>query len=379
MSKRTSILLILTLLLVSGLFLGKSFYNVNQNINDDFKYLYDLAKHFYEKNDIFKEYLIQKKIDPIWGKWGESSILNYEKPIPQWGHLLYFILFPYIIFPLKTSLLLWFFSNLIFLYLIIRLINKYYKLSFNESIILTIITLSSTPFTNTLSNGQLGLLMLLLLLSYWHTGKKFTLGFTSIKITCSAFFIFYSLIKREISFIYFLVIYLAGIFLYCFYINDFHFYQLTNQINVLLSVNESANADKAYDGISNLRVVLKIINIEKYYNPILFISILILGKFLLNKKNSKETFLILIILNLLLFYHAIYDFVLLIPMIAYAMKEKLDRKFKFFIYFTIFYFFYFIKINRSIWNYYINENIINLLGFILLIISVIILNLKKSK
>jgi hypothetical protein len=379
MSKRTSILLILILLLVSGLFLGKSFYNVNQNINDDFKYLYDLAKHFYEKNDIFKEYLIQKKIDPIWGKWGESSILNYEKPIPQWGHLLYFILFPYIIFPLKISLLLWFFSNLIFLYLIIRLINKYYKLSFNESIILTIITLSSTPFTNTLSNGQLGLLMLLLLLSYWHTGKKFTLGFTSIKITCSAFFIFYSLIKKEISFIYFLVIYLAGIFLYCFYINDFRFYQLTNQINVLLSINESANADKAYDGISNLRVVLKIINIEKYYNPILFISILILGKFLLNKKNSKETFLTLIILNLLLFYHAIYDFVLLIPMIAYAMKEKLDRKFKFFIYFNIFYFFYFIKINRAILNYYINENIINLLGFILLIISVIILNLKKSK
>jgi hypothetical protein len=212
-----------------------------------------------------------------------------------------------------------------------------------------------------------------------HTGKKFTLGFTSIKITCSAFFIFYSLIKREISFIYFLVIYFAGIFLYCFYINDFHFYQLTNQINVLLSVNESANADKAYDGISNLRVVLKIINIEKYYNSILFISIFILGKFLLNKKNSKETFLTLIILNLLLFYHAIYDFVLLIPMIAYAMKEKLDRKFKFFIYFTIFYFFYFIKINRSILNYYMNENIINLLGFIFLIFSVIILNLKKSK
>jgi hypothetical protein len=378
MPNRISLLLILILIAVSIIFLGKSFYNVNTNINDDFKYIYDHAKNLYEKKDIFKQYLIQKKIEPIWGQWDRSSISDYVKTPPQWGHLLYFILFPYIMFELKTSLLLWFFSNLVFLYLIIRLIKKCYNLTFNQSVIFTIITISSTPFTNTISNGQLGLLMLFLLLTYWHSNKKFILGFATIKITCSAFFIFYSLIKKEISFIYFLIVYLIGIGLYCFYINDFNFYQMTNQINVLLSVNENANMDKAYDGISNLRVVLKIINIEKYYNLILVISILILGKFLLNKKNKKEIFLTLTILNLLLFYHAIYDFVLLIPMTAYVIKEKFNKKLKFFIYLTIFYFFYFVKINKSIFNYYINENLINLLGFALLIISIIILNIKKN-
>lgn len=374
---------ILILCITAIIFIGRSLYNANLYNSVDFRYLYDLSKLLYEKNDIFKIYLIQQKINPIWGEWTQTFVLDYEIPPPQWGHILYFFLFPYTLLPFKISSIVWFITNLIFLYCIVKIIKKNYNLSFNQLLIFTIIIISSTPLTNTLGNGQFGLLLLLLLLIYWHSNKKFVLGFMSIKITCSAFFFLYSLLKKEVSFIYFVIIYLIGIITYCFYLNNFSFYNFINQMQLLLYVNNLANENIAYNGVANLRVVLKAIDIQQYYNFILFTSVFVTSFFLLKKKYfnnyNQENFLILNNLNLIFFYHAIYDFIFLIPLLAYTIKEKLDFKHKFFFYLTIIYFFYFIKINTTIFNNFINENTTNFLGFFLLVYTIIILYKRKYK
>jgi len=166
MKKKLLILLLITTVVV---FLGRSFYNANLYNSVDFRYLYDLSKLLYEKIDIFKSYLIEQKVNTIWGQWTYTSILiNYEIPPPQWGHILYFFLFPYVLFPFKIASILWFITNLIFLYFIIKIIKKNYNLSFNQLLIFSIIIISSTPLTNTLGNGQFGLLLLLLLLIYYY-------------------------------------------------------------------------------------------------------------------------------------------------------------------------------------------------------------------
>lgn len=374
---------ILILCITAIIFIGRSLYNANLYNSVDFRYLYDLSKLLYEKNDIFKIYLIQQKINPIWGEWTQTFILDYEIPPPQWGHILYFFLFPYALLPFKISSIVWFITNLIFLYFIVKIIKKNYNLSFNQLLIFSIIIISSTPLTNTLGNGQFGLLLLLLLLIYWNSNKKFFLGFMSIKITCSAFFFLYSFLKKEVSFIYFVIIYLIGIITYCYYLNNYSFYNFTNQMQLLLYVNNLANENIAYNGVANLRVVLKVINIQQYYNFILFASVFVTSFFLLKKKHfnnyNQENFLILNNLNLIFFYHAIYDFIFLIPLLAYTIKEKLDFRHKFFFYLTIIYFFYFIKINTTIFNNLINENTTNFLGFSLLVYTIIILYKKKYK
>jgi hypothetical protein len=127
--------------------------------------------------------------------------------------------------------------------------------------------------------------------------------------------------------------------------------------------------------------VLKVFDIQQYYNFILFSSVIVTSFFLLKKKHfnnyNQENFLILNNLNLIFFYHAIYDFIFLIPLLAYTIKEKLDFKHKLFSYITIMYFFYFIKINATILNNFLNENTTNLLGFFLLVYTIIILYKKK--
>jgi hypothetical protein len=379
MKKKLLILLLITTVIV---FLGRSFYNATLYNSVDFRYLYDLSKLLYDKIDIFKSYLIEQKVNTIWGQWTHTSILNYEIPPPQWGHILYFFLFPYVLLPFKIASILWFITNLIFLYFIIKIIRKNYNLSFNQLLIFSIIIISSTPLTNTLGNGQFGLLLLLLLLIYWHSNKKFVLGFLSIKITCSAFFVLYSFLKKEVSFVYFVIIYLIGIISYCYYLNDFSFYNFTNQMQLLLYVNNLANENIAYNGVANLRVILKVVDIQQYYNFISLACLIVTSYFLLKKKNfnnyNTENFLILNNLNLLFFYHAIYDFIFLIPLLAYTIKEKLDFKHKFIFYLTILYFFYFIKMNTTIFKNFFNENVTNFFGFCLLVYTIIILYKKKN-
>ena len=377
-------LLILLLFTTAIIFLGRSFYNATLYNSVDFRYLYDLSKLLYEKIDIFKLYLLQQKVNTIWGQWTHTSILlNYddEIPPPQWGHMLYFFLFPYVLLPFKIASILWFVSNLIFLCFIIKIIKKNYNLSFNQLSIFSIIIISSTPLTNTLGNGQFGLLLLLLLLIYWHSNKKIFLGFLAIKINCSAFFVLYSFLKKEVSFVYFVIIYLIGIISYCYYLNDFSFYNFTNQIQLLLYVNNLANENIAYNGVANLRVVLKVVDIQQYYNFILFACTMVTSYFLLKKKHfnnyNLENFLILNNLNLLFFYHALYDFIFLIPLLAYTIKAKLDLKHKFFFYLTIIYFFYFLKVNTTIFKSFFNENVTNFLGFCLLVYTTIILYKKN--
>ena len=45
-------------------------------------------------------------------------------------------------------------------------------MKFNKSLILSIMIVSSTPFTNTLGNGQIGLFLLMSLVVYWYSNSK---------------------------------------------------------------------------------------------------------------------------------------------------------------------------------------------------------------
>ena len=195
-----------------------------------------------------------------------------------------------------------------------------------------------------------------------------------IKISFGALFIFYSLFKKKLDFAYALVINIVAILFYSFYVNNLSFSQIINPLLVIFDFGKIYN----FAGISNLSSIFIIFNLKKFYFFTLSILFILIGIFLLKKKNNFS-FLTLIILTLILFYHNIYDFVLLIPLAAYAMNKKVNKIRKIVIYANIIFFFYFIKVNELILSNYLETNTINVIGFFLLLLCLISLISKKNK
>jgi len=358
---------LLTIIII--IFVGRSYYNavlLETYSSKDFVGIYELSRDFWDKVDIFKRYFISRKEIFL-----EKDMLI---SVPTWSHLTYIIFFPYTLFPIKIAKILWFCSNLIFLFFIIKLNKKYYHLSLNQSLVLSAITVSSTPFTNTLGNGQLSLFLLLMLMIYWHSKNKIALSLSIIKISFGALFIFYSLFKKKLDFIFVLVINIMAIFFYSFYIGTLSLSEFINPLLVIFDFAKIYN----FAGTSNLSSILIIFNLKKNYFFMLLILFILIGIFLKKKKNNFS-FLTLIVLTLILFYHNIYDFILLIPLAAYAMNKEVNKLTKFTIYTTIIFFFYFIRINELIFNRYLEKNMISIIGFFLLLLCLIFLIAKKNK
>ena len=282
-------------------------------------------------------------------------------------------------FPLKIAKILWFFSNLIFTYLIIKIIKKNYNLSINKTLLLSILIISSTPFTNTLGNGQLSLFLLFSIISYWFSNNKFKSCFLSIafiKLSIGTFFIINSLLKKEIDIIYAILIFITAVLFYCFWVNNFDLNQFINPLIVVQIHNIKVND---FHGIGNLKFLFSVFKAEKYYLIALIIFVVINSINIFLTKKSDKLFLIILISTLFFIYHRIYDFVFLIPLAGYLLKTDTQKVDILINAPTILFYFYFVRFNQLILNNFFDENTIGLMGTFLIIISLLFFYLKKNK
>jgi hypothetical protein len=356
-----TIFLAFSLFLVSLLFLQKAFLNATAPVvgSVDFPQFYEMSKDFWNKKDIFK---IFRQDDSYW--------------FPMWNHLIYIIFYPYTFFTLEVSKILWFCSNVIFTIIIIVILKKAYNLNINKSLILGILTVSSTPFTNTLGNGQLGLFLLVSLIFYWYSKSKIKRLFLSI-----AYILLDSMFKKEVDLIYAMVISALAILFYGFYVSELNFVQLINPLLVIYEVNkESMNNFIGVGYTFHLKTLFVKIGLYKYFvlGMILFGVINLINIFFI-KKNNDVLFLIISISSLFVFYHNYYDFVFLIPLAGYLLKSNIS-KFIFIVNFPIvLWFFYFVRFNQLILKNYFSDDLISLFGSILLIASYLSLTIDNFK
>tara|TARA_B110000003_G_C16629440_1_gene526082 strand:+ start:843 stop:1991 length:1149 start_codon:yes stop_codon:yes gene_type:complete len=364
-----TIFLAFSLFLVSLLFLQKAFLNATAPVigSVDFPQFYEMSKDFWNKKDIFK---IFRQDDSYW--------------FPMWNHLIYIIFYPYTFFTLDVSKILWFCSNVIFTIIIIVILKKAYNLNLNKSLILGILTVSSTPFTNTLGNGQLGLFLLLSLIFYWYSKSKIKRLFLSIayiKFSFAPFFLLNSMFKKEVDLIYAMVISALAILFYGFYVSELNFVQFINPLLVIYEVNkESMNNFIGVGYTFHLKTLFVKIGLYKYFvlGIILFGVINLINIFFI-KKNNDVLFLIISISSLFVFYHNYYDFVFLIPLAGYLLKSNIS-KFVFIVNFPIvLWFFYFVRFNQLILKNYFSDDLISLFGSILLIVSYLSLTIDNFK
>ena len=351
--------LVFLLFVVSLIFLHKAFSNAVAPVvgSVDFPQFYDMSKDFWSGKDIFKIY---KQDDSYW--------------FPMWNHLIYILFYPYTLFTLEISKILWFCSNIVFTIVIIGFLKKAYNLDLNRSIILAILTVSSTPFTNTLGNGQLGLFLLFSLVFYWYsklTVKIFFLSIAYIKFSFAPFFLINSLFKKEVDLIYAMIVSALAIIFYGIYVSELNLTQFINPLIVIYEVNkESVNNFIGVGYTFHIKTLFVKIGLYEYFLVgIVLFSLLNLTNVYLIKKNNDLLFLLIIISSLFIFYHNYYDFVFLIPLAGYLLKPNIS-KFVFIINFPIvLWFFYFVRFNQLILNNYFSDNFISLSGSVFLIIS----------
>ena len=366
-NKYLTLFLIFIFIFICTIFIFKAFINATTlNGSVDLFPIHHLSKNFWNRIDIFEGM-----------KPGETGM-------PVWNHLIYIIFYPLTIFSFDTAKILWFFLNLIFTYVIVRILKKAYNLGINKSLILAIIIISSTPFTNTLGNGQIGLFLLMTLLIYWYSNNKFKGIFLStayIKFSFAPFFLINSLFKKEVDVIYAMIISTLAVIFFGLYISDLKLIEFFNPLLAIISVIKVNSETFVGDGNNfHIRALFLNLGLFNYYvYGMVFFGILNLINIFYFKRKSDVLFLLISISSLFIFYHNYYDLVFLIPLAGYLLKKNVS-KFIFLINFPIIlWFFYFVRFNELLLNNYIPQNFINITGSILIIISYLSLTFQNMK
>jgi hypothetical protein len=350
-------------IIISIVFIGRSFYNSLAG-GSDFETSYILAKSF----------------------WNGIDVFTLESKNPFYPHFWYLILYPFVNLEFKTVKIIFFALNLIFFYGSIFLLKINFKLNPNQVKILIILSVASTPFTNLIGIGNLSLFSLFFILIFYFYNSIFLKGLAlSLAITkynmAFLFFIYAILSKQYKVICIFFTINILSILFYFYYldISDFHkvfgpLISLFNTINHQIAVGEIGINIGVFN-VHNFLISIKLANLY-YYLFILFIfTVIYLVKFSINSK--EKIFIFLLFNTAVLIYHTIYDYVLLIPILAYILKNKSILKFFYLYLFSIFYVFYIFKIN-IILDSPIPKEIFSTVGMVLLFFSNYLITFKEK-
>lgn len=307
-------ILVITFLSLSAFLLLKAmkmayYYENYLHTSPDFGIIIQAAKLFWQdKIDIYKlsfEYL----------KDSTKFQNNYEYMVnAKYTHLFYIILFPYTLFSIQLSKLLWFATNLLFLILIVYDLSKIFNLNFKKSLLLFSLFSTSAPLYNCLIMGQTSIVILYFLISYFYKNnyKSIYLTISLTKYSLSVVFLFLSLFKDKKDVALLILINIFAILFYSFHINHFYFKQIFNPVLVGLSTGS----------MNNFGTLMNFNYLVNYYYVIILLYVTIIC-FVIYKKKTHELFIFLLVSSIIFVFHkGYYDSVMVFPLIAYVISSK---------------------------------------------------------
>jgi len=292
----------------------------------------------------------------------------------EYGQGLFILLYPF-------TLLSWTYAKFtmmlinVFLSLFLPIfLSKKFNLSKEKTFFLLTLFLASTPCRNVIGNGQITFVMLFFIILpffYKQIIHIILSGIVYLKYNIGYLLFLYFLSKKEIkNTLYSSIIFILGWLFYCFITNS---NLITNFIEPLKVTFYIKTTSELVYGLSFLKFI--------FYNSsylnflILFLSIVFSYFFLLKIKDANCNLikLSLFCLIILIFSpHRMYDYILLLPLLAFSLKhfEKyLISKLNIFL---IFYIFFGLRVIKE-FNIDIDTNItiafINIFIFLFLYIS----------
>ena len=227
-------------------------------------------------------------------------------------------------------------------------------------------------------------LILYLIYFFLHTSiSKSYCSFIGIcKIQCIIFFCFYLFYKKIKLSLIFIIINLAAVILYHYYLDISDplkafdpFFSVFDKVNQQI---DAGDVGINY-GLFNLHNLMIDLNVSDFYYMLFTIITLIFCYFILFKNSISKNKLLIItcLITSAIIYHGLFDFVILIPVLAYVIKYRSNLKYNLIYFLSIINIFYFYKIN-TLFNYLISKEIYSTFGMMLLILSIILLIFLKK-
>ena len=287
----------------------RGFYNALQ-LSQDFQWSPTVL--LLEGNNPYSTYL---KGDP------NGTIIKAQ--VPNYAHAMYLVLIPFGLMEWETAKIVWAALNVVLGVLIVLILSKSLNLSSEQTTLVLLFFLASTPFRNGLGNGQQGLIMLLafttMLLSnsYWSSA---TAGCGYFKYSFAPPFAAYLLFERGYK--HFFGSLIPGFvgFVFFWLITGGPF--LETLIQPLYVSSKAVGAGKA-----DLMTVMELITqngtftyVLGYYLLPLLLSIVFAYISYQCIDNLYVSFAFISATSLLLFKHLDYDFVFLLPAFALSIR-----------------------------------------------------------
>tara|TARA_E500000178_G_scaffold183468_1_gene181891 strand:- start:259 stop:1383 length:1125 start_codon:yes stop_codon:yes gene_type:complete len=262
----------------------------------------------------------------------------------EYGQGLFILLYPF-------TLLSWDFAKFtmmiinVFLSIFLPIfLSKKFNLSREKTFLLLTLFLISTPCRNVIGNGQISFIMLFFLsfpFFYKQISHIILSGVVYLKYNIGYLLFLYFLSKKEIkNTLYSSVIFIFGWLIYCFITNS---NLLTNLIEPLKVTFYIKTTSELIYGLSFLKFIL---NDNSYLNFLILSSSVVFSFLFLLKIKDANCNLIklsLFCLIILIFSpHRMYDYILLLPLLAFSLKHferysisKINMLFIFYIFFGL--------------------------------------------
>ena len=374
------------LIILSVISLGRGIFNASVN-SQDFNYspavmTWNGINHY--------QYLLNK--DPpiitedrhILNEGEESaSYILMKSQYGEYGQGLFILLYPFTLMTWSYAKLAWMSINVFLAFFLPIFLSKKFNLDKEKTFFLITLFLVSTPCRNVIGVGQLSfMIMFFLILPFFYTRIFYIIfsGFVYLKYSIGYLLFLYFLSKKEIkNILYSSLIFIFGWLIYSFVTNSNLIINLIEPLRVTLYIKTTIELIYGFS-------FLKFIIFDKYYlnHLILFLSIISSYLFLLKIKdaNCKLIKLSLFCLIILIFSpHRMYDYILLLPLLAFSLKYFENYKISKFNIFLISYIFFGLRLIKE-FHVDIDTNIIiaftNLFIFLFLFISNYLFFKKKN-
>lgn len=268
----------------------------------------------------------------------------------EYGHGLYILLYPFSLMSFDIAKIFWMLTNSFFVFLIPVLLCKKFKVDTETTIIIVCIFITCAPTRAAINLGQQSLFTMFFLILPFISNKKGLIilsGFSYFKYSIGYGLAIFFLLKKKYKFFFFSIIpSLLGYLIYSILTNTSLIDSLFYPLKLVLQ-NKFVMGQDLYSILSKLKLF------NEFYNNFFSITIVALINFyfLLKIKMIEDHLLqvSMLFLSILVFSpHANYDYVLLLPLLIYSLKNIKHNKFNIMI--LIFYF-YFSKIIKHILGY----------------------------
>lgn len=247
-------------------------------------------------------------------------------PEPNYLQALYPLISPIALLDLQTAKIAWILLSLLLFSIAINLLSKQFKWSARQNLLITLLAIISTPFRNTLENGQISILAFFAITLIFHNNfvvRGIGIGITSIKYSflpaLTGWLFGEKRFKESVLGLAF------SLLLYIVFFLRLGSFDIRNLIQPLLSAENSmalGNSDLA--SIVVLGMSEFGLELSKVYTSISVAAVCFVLTFVLVRKfrlGIEHSLALMALMQFAGFIHAIYDFIILIVLVPLVIKS----------------------------------------------------------